>query len=189
MPPPHHWLHPQTVPRGFLRLYVLTLLSDGPRSGYSIIQQIVEKTEGAWRPGPGTMYPLLRGLRIEGLVKAEGSGWRRWNKNYVLTPKGKKELEDVRKQLAGAGKKEAVMGRLFSGLLPASVFVPLMMNRYREGIEFFKQKLSEVPQPERNAYLKELGLFAESQLEWVRSQLEGEKVPSRDAQKTEDLKS
>lgn len=176
MPSHRHWLHPQTVPRGFLRLYILTLLSGGPQSGYSIIQGIDEKTEGAWRPGPGTIYPLLMGLRREGLVKAEGRGRRRWNKNYVLTPKGRDELEDVRKQLTGAGKKEAVMGRLFSDLLPPSVFVPLMLSRYKEGIEFFKQKLSEVPRPERDSYLKELALFAESQLEWVRSQLEGKEA-------------
>ena len=171
MPSPHHWLHPQTVPRGFLRLYILALLSGGPQSGYSIIQRIDEQTEGAWRPGPGTMYPLLRGLRREGLVKAENRGWRRWNKNYVLTPKGKDELEEVKKQLTGAGKKEAVMGRLFSDLLPGDVFVPMMLNRFREGMTFFKKKVGEVPEPERGQLLQELRLVVASQLAWVDSEL------------------
>ncbi|MDG6938393.1 MAG: PadR family transcriptional regulator, partial [Nitrososphaerota archaeon] len=64
------WLNPQAVPRGFLRLYIMTLLSRGPETGYSIIQKIDERTEGAWRPGPGTMYPTLKGLVSDGLVRA-----------------------------------------------------------------------------------------------------------------------
>ncbi|HLQ21553.1 MAG TPA: PadR family transcriptional regulator, partial [Nitrososphaerales archaeon] len=55
------WMDPQAVPRGFLRFYVLSLLSRRPEAGYSIMRTIEETTDGAWRPGPGTVYPLLRG--------------------------------------------------------------------------------------------------------------------------------
>ena len=42
---PKRWLHPQAVPRGFLRLYILTMLSKGPEAGYSIMQRIDERTD------------------------------------------------------------------------------------------------------------------------------------------------
>jgi len=171
MPAPRHWLHPQTVPRGFLRLYILTLLSWGPQSGYSMIQRIDERTEGAWKPGAGTMYPLLKGLLKEGLVKIATSKGKGESKTYVLTPKGSKELEETRRLIAGAGRKEAVMVRLLSELLPGSVFVPLVVRRFREGVEVLKQKATEIPVDEREPLLRELRFLLASQIDWIDSQL------------------
>jgi DNA-binding PadR family transcriptional regulator len=167
---PHHWLHPQTIPRGFLRLYILTLLSKGPETGYSIIQRIDERTDGAWRPGAGTMYPLLKGLSDEGLVKAAGPSGRGGSRKYSLTQKGRKELESMRLQLAGAGRKEPVMVRLFSDLMPGSVYVPMVVRRFRDGAEVLRQKLAEVPDPDRTSLLQELRLLMNSQIEWIDSQ-------------------
>ncbi|MDG6981372.1 MAG: PadR family transcriptional regulator, partial [Nitrososphaerota archaeon] len=104
---PRRWLHPQAVPRGFLRLYILTQLSRGPETGYSIMQKIDETTEGAWKPGAGAMYPLLRGLVTDGLAKPEKGSTR--SKAYVITAKGRKELGGMRERLAGAGRKERVL--------------------------------------------------------------------------------
>lgn len=165
------WLHPQAVPRGFFRLYLLTLLSRGDETGYSITQKILDMTEGAWRPGPGTMYPMLKGLASDGLAKAapapKGSG-----RSYSITPKGRRELEKMRGNLAGVGRREKVVGRLFADLLPPSVYVPAMVNRYREGIDLLRQKILEVPETDRLVQLKELKLVLESQLRWVELQLD-----------------
>ena len=173
--PPQHWLHPQTVPRGFLRLYILMLLAKEPHSGYSVIQTIEEKTEGAWRPGPGTMYPRLKSLVKEGLVRAAGQDGRGKargkSKTYSLTPKGRRRLDEVKRLIAGAGRKEAVMGRLFSDLLPGELFVRLMVRRFREGAEVFRRKVSEVPAGERRQLLQELRLVFASQVEWVDTEL------------------
>lgn len=176
---PKKWMHPQTVPRGFLRLYILTLLAKGPETGYSIMQKIEERTDGGWRPGPGTMYPLLKGLASDGLAKAVSEKGSPAHKAYVITPAGGRELDGLRANLTGMGRKERVVGRLLSDLLPASVFVPMMIKRYKEGVEFFRLRFSEIPQPDRDAYLKELELVAESQAEWARSQLRGKKAGAR----------
>ena len=96
------WIHPQAVPRGILRLYILSMLSEKPETGYSIMRIIEDKTEGAWRPGPGTVYPLLRSLVKEGLLeKAESSGGGATVK-YSVTKKGKQELEEMQRTLASA---------------------------------------------------------------------------------------
>ena len=68
------WIHPQAVPRGILRLYILSMLSKREETGYSIMRTIEDKTEGAWRPGPGTVYPLLRSLLKEGLLEKAAAG-------------------------------------------------------------------------------------------------------------------
>ncbi|QQG48888.1 MAG: PadR family transcriptional regulator [archaeon] len=171
------WLHPQTVPRGFLRLYILTLLSKGPETGYSIMQKIDERTDGAWRPGAGTMYPLMKNLVRSGLVKAAAPSGRLRTKVYSLTPKGQGELEEIRRSIATVGRKDRVMMRLFSELLPGTAFVPMMLRRFREGNEVFREKFAEIPQPQRAELLKEMRLNLELQLDWVDAQM-GAALPS-----------
>jgi DNA-binding PadR family transcriptional regulator len=56
------------VPRGSVRLAILSVLSGEPANGYQIIQRIVERSHGVWRPSPGSVYPTLKGLAREGLV-------------------------------------------------------------------------------------------------------------------------
>ena len=77
------------------------------------------------------------------------------------------------------GRKEPVMGRLFSDLLPATIFVPWVVSRYRDGTGTLRQKMKEIPQPERNAILKELRFILQSQVEWIDSQLEVGTRPER----------
>lgn len=166
------WLNPQAVPRGFLRLYTMTLLSRGPETGYSIIQKIDERTEGAWRPGPGTMYPTLKGLVSDGLVRAAPGVGASGAKAYMMTAEGQRALREMRERLASLGRKERVVARLFSDILPPTVYVPLVVNRYKEGAQQLRERMSEIPLPERVAYLKELRLFMETQIGWIDSQLQ-----------------
>ena len=153
-------------------MYILTVLSQGPESGYSIMRRIDERTDGAWRPGPGTMYPLLKGLVADGYARAAIGKGAAGTRPYVITPRGRREISKVRESLASMGRKERVIGRLFSELLPAASFVPAMVNRYKDGFEMFRQKVIELPQPERDAHMKDLRLFMETQIEWIDAQLE-----------------
>src|SRR5271169_492306 len=97
------WIHPQAVPRGILRLYILSMLSKHQETGYSIMRTIEDKTEGAWRPGPGTVYPLLRSLLKEGLLEKASSSDVGVTVKYSVTKKGKQELEEMQRTLASAG--------------------------------------------------------------------------------------
>ncbi|HUX71445.1 MAG TPA: PadR family transcriptional regulator [Cellulomonadaceae bacterium] len=57
------------APRGDVRAAVLQLLAEEPMHGYQLMQLIAERSEGAWRPSPGTIYPVLAQLEDEGLVE------------------------------------------------------------------------------------------------------------------------
>ena len=169
------WIHPQAVPRGILRLYILSMLSKQAETGYSIMRTIEDKTEGGWRPGPGTVYPLLRSLVKEGLLeKADSSGGGATIK-YSVTEKGKQELEEMQRTLASAGKRERVMIRLFADLLPAETWTAAFMNRGREIFDVFQEKISQIPQPQRDTMLKEARMMFESSISWVDSQLKAKK--------------
>jgi DNA-binding PadR family transcriptional regulator len=56
--------------RGDIRTAVLAVLAEGPGHGYDVIQRLEEKTAGAWRPSPGSVYPMLQLLEDEGLVRS-----------------------------------------------------------------------------------------------------------------------
>ncbi|MDG6977490.1 MAG: PadR family transcriptional regulator [Nitrososphaerota archaeon] len=169
------WIHPQAVPRGILRLYILTMLARRQETGYSIMRTIEDKTEGAWRPGPGTVYPLLRSLLKEGLLERAGTPQGGGTVKYAVTDRGKQELEEMQRTLASAGRRERVMVRLFADLLPAEAWASVFVNRGREIFDVFQEKLAQIPQQQREVMLKEARMMLESNLVWVESQLRSKK--------------
>lgn len=78
------------VGRGDVRAAVLAVLAEQPMHGYQIIHEIEERSGGAWKPSPGSVYPTLQLLADEGLVIAEESGGK---KTYSLTDAGRAEFE------------------------------------------------------------------------------------------------
>jgi DNA-binding PadR family transcriptional regulator len=151
------------------------MLSKHQETGYSIMRMIEDKTEGAWRPGPGTVYPLLRSLVKEGLLERAGSAETSTTVKYSVTRKGRQELEEMQRTLASAGKRERVMIRLFADLLPAEAWASAFVNRGREIFDVFQEKISQIPQPQRNAMLREARLMLDANMSWVDSQLRPKK--------------
>ena len=61
--------------RGDIRTAALLLLAEEPRNGYQIMQEVRERSDGVWRPSPGSVYPALQQLEDEGLIRSsEGGG-------------------------------------------------------------------------------------------------------------------
>jgi hypothetical protein len=77
--------HTASVPKGFLRHYVLNLLREKPMSGSELMDEIEEETGGRWKPSPGSLYPLLAWFRDRGYTEAEFGG-RLQKKLEFLTP-------------------------------------------------------------------------------------------------------
>src|SRR5512138_3194995 len=73
---------------------LLGMLSLRPMSGYDIRKTVQESIAFFWTESYGQIYPMLKQLSAEGLVKpvrVESSGRR--NRNvYALTPKGRARL-------------------------------------------------------------------------------------------------
>lgn len=77
--------------RGDVRTAILLLLAEEPRNGYGLMQEIEERSGGAWKPSPGSVYPLLAQLEDEGLVKSDESDGR---KVLGLTDEGKAAIAE-----------------------------------------------------------------------------------------------
>jgi DNA-binding PadR family transcriptional regulator len=79
--------------RGDVRAAILLLLDEAPRNGYQVMQELEERSDGMWRPSPGSVYPALQLLADEGLVRGES---REGSTVYELTDEGKKHVEENR---------------------------------------------------------------------------------------------
>jgi DNA-binding PadR family transcriptional regulator len=85
-----HRRGPGRARRGDVRLALLRLLAEEPRNGYQLMQAIEQRSEGLWRPSPGSVYPTLAQLEDEGLIRsAETEGARR----FELTDAGREHLD------------------------------------------------------------------------------------------------
>lgn len=82
--------------RGDVRAAVLVLLEEQPRNGYQLIQELTERSNEAWRPSPGSIYPVLQQLEDEGLVELSATGTGR---TYGLTKAGRALVTEQREQL------------------------------------------------------------------------------------------
>ena len=79
--------------RGDVRAAILVLLADRPMHGYEMIQEIAERSNGVWKPSPGSVYPTLQLLVDEGLIvgtETDGS-----KKLFELTPEGRAAADKV----------------------------------------------------------------------------------------------
>jgi len=75
--------------RGDIRTAALLLLVEEPRNGYAIMQEIEERSNGVWRPSPGSVYPALAQLEDEGLIRSEEVDGR---KRFAITDAGREQL-------------------------------------------------------------------------------------------------
>lgn len=63
----------QRAPEALLPLtpavfHILLALADGEKHGYAIMQEVGERTGGAMRMGPGTLYGSIQRMLKEGLI-------------------------------------------------------------------------------------------------------------------------
>jgi DNA-binding PadR family transcriptional regulator len=149
--PGHHWADfgPGVGPRGprgrgrkarrgDIRTAALLLLAEEPRNGYQIMQEVEERSEGWWRPSPGSVYPALSQLEDEGLIRTDERDGR---KLFAITDAGREALKERGEdapapweQLSGDVDQGAVaLGRLMREV--AYAFAQVMRTGSQSQIE------------------------------------------------------
>lgn len=98
--------------------HILVALADGDRHGYSIMQEVTDRTEGAVRLSPSTLYSAIKRLLQEGLIEElaerpdpEHDDERR--RYYRLTKAGRRAAAEEAKHL-----EKLLADARSSGLLP-----------------------------------------------------------------------
>jgi DNA-binding PadR family transcriptional regulator len=85
------WRGGRKARRGDIRTAALLLLLEEPRNGYQIMQEVEERSDGVWRPSPGSVYPALAQLEDEGLIRSEELDGR---KAFQLTEAGRAHIQE-----------------------------------------------------------------------------------------------
>jgi DNA-binding PadR family transcriptional regulator len=83
--------HGPRARRGDVRAALLALLAEEPRNGYQLMQEIEQRSEGVWRPSPGSVYPALSLLEDEGLIAV---GEHEGRRAYALTDAGRAHVAE-----------------------------------------------------------------------------------------------
>jgi DNA-binding PadR family transcriptional regulator len=87
---------PPRADRGGVRYLVLDAIAAQARHGYEVIQAIEERSQGAYRPSPGVVYPTLQLLEELQHARADERDGR---KVYAITDAGAKDLEAHRDEV------------------------------------------------------------------------------------------
>jgi DNA-binding PadR family transcriptional regulator len=78
------------------------------------MQQIAERSSGAWKPSPGSVYPTIQQLEDEGLVEGvDGSGQRKLKlttAGWAWVDEHRSELDDVWRPFEEADSSRAAGG-------------------------------------------------------------------------------
>lgn len=104
-------------------LHILLALADGARHGYAIKQDVEERTSGAVRLGPGTLYEAIQRLQEGGLIeetRARGedpaNGQEAQRRYYALTDRGWTTLREEVQQLGAIVERARANPKLRKGL-------------------------------------------------------------------------
>jgi DNA-binding PadR family transcriptional regulator len=144
-------LRPQSAPRGLLHFYALMSISRKPMRGYDLIREIEVKTEGAWRPGPGAVYPVLQKLVSQGYVSVKKRSKAGPNQIlYEITPAGLRHIADAKKTMRISTERMSLMSSLFLDLMESDDLVRFVLNSFdlqgqlvRMVVESTRGKLSD----------------------------------------------
>lgn len=75
--------------RGDIKYLILEVLAEGPRHGYDIILALEQKSNGRYRPSPGSVYPTLTLLEEGGFITGEAADGKRV---FTITDAGRAML-------------------------------------------------------------------------------------------------
>jgi len=141
--------------RRLVSLFALTLMErEGPIHGYRISERIAQRTEGAWRPGPGAVYPTLRSLAKAGFVRAKVVGRRN---EYAITPSGRALLARIRSGREQFLRSKPDLGLLWAEVMGAEDVGSFLFLRLRRIVEAIEAHLARTPSgPLRDQVVAEL---------------------------------
>lgn len=95
---------------GELKVMLLMLIADEPRHGYDLIREMEARTNGAYAPSPGVVYPTLTLLADMGLIEERASEGAK--KLYAVTAAGEAHLEENANIVASVVRRITEIGAM-----------------------------------------------------------------------------
>jgi len=157
----------QSIPRGFLRLVIARLLQSNEMSGTGIMDVLEKRSQGKWRPSPGSIYPMLASMRHDGLIEAVGAGGR--ISTYRLSDKGQERFREVLRHKNQVEDRTRLHRLLWLQLLDPNDRAYFHMNAVSIAAEALAADMPQLTQSQRRKLtariekaIEELGQLADS---------------------------
>ncbi len=132
-------------PGRVLGLYALSVMQrDGPVYGYQLAERISERTDGAWRPGAGAIYPALNSLVERGLARSVLARGRRM---YSITPAGRSFLRRIRKDWMGGARSGPDLSRLWAEISGTGDAAQHVLHHVRRHLESLAAMVERAEDP------------------------------------------
>ena len=150
------------MPGRILGLYALSVMEvEGTLYGYMLAERIADRTDGAWRPAAGAVYPALESLTRRKLARTSIQGRRRI---YWITSEGRSVLREVRRNMAWRARGGPDLSRLWSEIAGPEHPGQFLLDSFRRRLDGIVNFLSrEGPEDRRQRQLRNR-LEAELQL-------------------------
>jgi len=102
-------------------LHILLALAEGAKHGYAIKQDVEDRTGGAIRLGPGTLYESIARLEDAGLIAESAppppaNGQEAQRRTYQLTARGWTTLRGEMRQLGDLVERARANPKLRKGM-------------------------------------------------------------------------
>jgi|ECHvirMinimDraft_2_1075157.scaffolds.fasta_scaffold00379_9 Predicted transcriptional regulators len=117
------------VKKGLLRYMILDAISMKPMHGYEIIKYVELKSRGIYSPSPGSIYPILKKLKEEGLAEEREEDGR---KVYTITERGMAARKSSKTQITEAFLEGRVFRAAIARLFDVAVFLYLSREKLDE---------------------------------------------------------
>lgn len=131
------------MPPRLVGLYALACMErDGAVYGYSLAGRIAEQTEGAWRPGPGAIYPALDRLTQRKLARSRVEGRRRL---YSITPQGRAMLARFRTRSTSWTSRTPDLTALWARVWGVDDVGSFLLLRLRRSLDAIDSALASPP--------------------------------------------
>jgi len=138
---------PHAVPRGFLKHYLLKLLSERPMHGYEIMDEVEKRSNGLWRPSAGSIYPTLMWLEDKGLIEEVPSAEKERRKRaYRITDEGRSTLNESMKHVEEISDRVSCLGAFWWDFLRRGVRPGFALQRLEASLYHLKECVKHIPE-------------------------------------------
>ncbi len=144
---------PQSVLRGFLRHLIISLLRKNELTGTEIMETLEERSEGRYKPSPGSVYPLLASLARDGIIREVSEG----SKRYTLSEDGLEHVKAMFRRRHDVEDKTRLSRFIWIKLLEPRDQAHFHVHGMKISLEFLADLIDSLTQSEQRKVLKGLG--------------------------------
>jgi len=116
-------------------------------TGTEIMQAFAERSNGVWKPSPGSIYPMLSALEEEGLIETVRKEGR--SKTYCLSEAGHAHLKEIHNRKGDLAHKARLGRMLWLQLLDPIDQIHFHIIAFNTGVNFLNKLAKSLSSMER----------------------------------------